>query len=106
MFVGVAQKERPCLILCFCRYYIVSGSLDNSVRVWDFASGNCTKELNGHTNDVTSVCVTPDNRYIVNGSDDKDYQSVEYCTLLFFVVVGRMGCCNLKVLCFFLCVCL
>lgn len=49
--------------MCVCRY-IISASWDKTVRVWDVANGTCVKELNGHTDEVSSVCVLPDNRYI------------------------------------------
>ena len=37
---------------------VVSGSVDNTLKVWDSVSGRCLQTLSGHTNvsDV-SVCV-------------------------------------------------
>jgi len=51
--------------------YIVSGSDDKSVRVWDASTGSELKELKGHTNWVTSVAFSPDGKHIVSGSRDK-----------------------------------
>ncbi|MDX4026066.1 caspase family protein [Aliarcobacter skirrowii] len=51
--------------------YIVSGSDDKTVRLWDFKSGKLLKTLNGHSNSVNSVTISSDNRYIVSGSSDK-----------------------------------
>ena len=51
--------------------YIVSGSDDKTVRLWDFKSGKLLKTLNGHSNSVNSVAISSDNRYIVSGSSDK-----------------------------------
>ena len=42
--------------------HIVSGSSDNTVRVWDASSGEEVKKLVGHTSSVYSI---------VSGSDDK-----------------------------------
>ena len=46
---------------------------DNTVRVWDLASGACRHTLRGHTDEVTSVSVSvaPDGRMAVSGSQDK-----------------------------------
>ncbi|KIM34762.1 hypothetical protein M413DRAFT_33045 [Hebeloma cylindrosporum] len=51
--------------------YIVSGSDDNSVRVWDALTGVELKQLNGHTSQVTSVAFSSDGSHIVSGSWDK-----------------------------------
>ncbi|GLB43824.1 hypothetical protein LshimejAT787_1500080 [Lyophyllum shimeji] len=51
--------------------HIVSGSWDNSVRVWDASTGEQLKELNGHTARVTSVAFSTDRNHIVSGSGDK-----------------------------------
>ena len=48
--------------------HIVAGSYDNSVRVWDASTGSELKELNGHTNLVTSVVFSPDGNHIISGS--------------------------------------
>ena len=49
---------------------IVSGSRDNSVRVWDAASGELLKVLGGHTDEVLSVSFSPDGTRIVSGEDE------------------------------------
>ena len=49
----------------------ISGSDDNTVRVWDLESGECLKVLEGHTDFVKSVALTPDGRKAISGSYDK-----------------------------------
>jgi WD40 repeat protein len=49
----------------------VSGSEDESVRVWDASTGLELKELNGHTGFVISVAFSRDGMHIVSGSYDK-----------------------------------
>ena len=50
---------------------IVSGSNDNTLRLWDAASGKpIGPPLQGHTDVVRSVAFSPDGRRIVSGSDD------------------------------------
>ena len=51
--------------------YIVSGSRDNTIKLWDIKSGEEIRTFEGHSRWVTSVAITPDGKYIVSGSDDK-----------------------------------
>ena len=37
----------------------LSGSKDDTVRVWDLSTGRCTAVLEGHTDGVHSVAMTP-----------------------------------------------
>ena len=51
--------------------YIVSGSLDETIRIWDASTQlQIGKPLTGHTNSVRSVAYSPDGRHIVSGSGD------------------------------------
>ncbi len=49
---------------------IVTGSADNTVRVWDAKTFAELATLKGHTDNVWSVAVTPDGARIVTGSRD------------------------------------
>ncbi|MBM4025646.1 MAG: TIR domain-containing protein [Planctomycetes bacterium] len=51
--------------------YAVSGSLDQTLKVWDLASGKALHTLGGHKGWVFAVAVRDDGRYAVSGSDDK-----------------------------------
>lgn len=51
--------------------HIVSGSWDESVRVWDASTGEMLKVLEGHTSYVRSVTFSSDDRRIVSSSEDK-----------------------------------
>ena len=48
---------------------IVSGSCDNTIRIWSPDTGDCLRTLKGHTKQVSCVAVLPDGR-IVSGSYD------------------------------------
>jgi WD40 repeat protein len=50
---------------------LASGSEDNTIRLWDAASGALLRTLEGHTDDVRSVAFSPDGRLLASGSYDK-----------------------------------
>ena len=49
----------------------MSGSYDNTLKVWDAQTGQEPLTLKGHSDAVTSVSFSPDGKRIVSGSDDK-----------------------------------
>ncbi len=51
--------------------YVVSGSHDKTVRLWELATGKEVRRFTGHSDYVNSVAVTPDGKYVVSGSADK-----------------------------------
>ena len=50
--------------------YVVSGSYDNTVRIWDVATGNATHTYVGHSNWINSVAFSPDGINVASGSND------------------------------------
>jgi WD40 repeat protein len=48
---------------------VVSGAADRTLRVWDLATGETTRTLEGHSDSVAAVAVLPDGR-VVSGSAD------------------------------------
>jgi hypothetical protein len=49
---------------------IVSGSWDNSIKIWDLSSSSLLSSLAGHLREITSVAFSPDGSKIVSGSVD------------------------------------
>lgn len=79
--------------------FLISGSRDKTIKVWDASVGNCLFTLIGHDNWVRGVCWHPGGKYIISVSDDKTlriwdivnkrcYKTVEahshFCTSLDF----------------------
>src|SRR5512135_2205327 len=50
--------------------HALSGSDDNTVRLWEVESGHCLRVLEGHTASVLSVAWSPDGQRALSGSDD------------------------------------
>ena len=52
--------------------YVVSGSTDSTVRIWDSETGQIMRgPLEGHTGSIRSVAFSPDERHIVSCSADQ-----------------------------------
>ena len=49
----------------------LSGSWDNTLRLWNLASGSTIRTLTGHTDMALSVAIAPDGRTALSGSYDK-----------------------------------
>jgi WD40 repeat protein len=48
----------------------LSGSRDNTLKLWDVATGKELRTLTGHTDEVASVVFSPDGRTALSGSRD------------------------------------
>lgn len=53
-------------------HYVVSGCDDNTIKIWGVKDGKLLRTLQGHTDIVTSVAISPDGKYIVSGSGKRD----------------------------------
>jgi len=51
--------------------YIISGSRDRTIKIWQVSTGACVKTLQGHDNWVRQVLIHPSGRFIVSCGDDK-----------------------------------
>lgn len=51
--------------------FLISGSRDKTIKVWDVGLGTCLFTLIGHDNWVRGVCWHPGGKYIISVSDDK-----------------------------------
>ena len=49
---------------------VASGSEDNTVRIWNAATGKLQRELKGHNYTVTSVAFSPKGERVASGSED------------------------------------
>jgi WD40 repeat protein len=51
--------------------YVLSGSLDKTIRLWDVDSSQEVRRFLGHSDGVRSVSFTPGGHYIVSGGDNQ-----------------------------------
>jgi serine/threonine protein kinase len=58
----------------------LSGSEDNTLRLWELTTGKCVRTFEGHTNIVNSVSISPDGRWALSGSEDKTLRLWELAT--------------------------
>ena len=60
--------------------YLVSGSADCTLKIWELTTSRLIATLNGHSEPVSAVAITPDNRWIVSGSSDNTVKIWELST--------------------------
>ena len=51
--------------------WIVSGSWDETLKVWDAATGQEVRTMRGHAGRIRSVALSADGKRMVSGSDDR-----------------------------------
>lgn len=64
-------KAVTCVAVSDDESVVISGSDDNTVKVWDGLSGSLKNSLEGHVDAVTSVAVSCDGTIIASGSNDR-----------------------------------
>ena len=57
--------------------YLVSGSRDKTVKLWDPLKNTCLATFTCHDNWVRSVLLHPNGKYIISCSDDKSIRVVD-----------------------------
>lgn len=72
----VSDKNKfsgDCIAISNDDKYLVAANYggENWIYVWDIVSGKSVKTLKGHTKDVLSLAISPDNNYIASGSKDE-----------------------------------
>ncbi|KAG8497080.1 hypothetical protein CXB51_008336 [Gossypium anomalum] len=50
--------------------YLITGSDDNTAKVWDYQTKSCVQTLESHTHNVSAVCFHPELPIIITGSED------------------------------------
>lgn len=66
---------------------VISGSLDNTIKIWNLQTGQLKRTLTGHTGVVDYLSVTPDGKYIVSGES----KNVRIWNLLTGALIRELG---------------
>lgn len=59
---------------------LISGSADQTIKVWDLATGNLLRTLTGHTSFINHLAISPDGKLLVSASADKTIKIWELAT--------------------------
>ena len=62
--------------------YIVTGSLDHTIKLWNISNGKEIRSFNYHTDKIFSVSFSPDGKYILSASSDNS-------AIIFNVLTGE-----------------
>ncbi|MGB3346188.1 MAG: tetratricopeptide repeat protein, partial [Candidatus Humimicrobiia bacterium] len=52
------------------KQYIISGSDDGTIKLWDLNNGECLLTFEGHKYGINTIAFSKDDRYIISGSSD------------------------------------
>lgn len=51
--------------------HAISGSWDQTLKIWDLQTGQEMRTLTGHWDNVSAIAITPDGRHVISGSWDQ-----------------------------------
>jgi transcription initiation factor TFIID subunit 5 len=51
--------------------YLLTGSSDRTMRMWDTASGKCVRVFTGHSAAIRSIAISHSGKYLASAGDDK-----------------------------------
>jgi WD40 repeat protein len=68
----LAGHTGPCMGCAVSRdgSFVVSASLDNTLKIWDTATGEERATLAGHTDSILGCAISPDGSFVVSASSD------------------------------------
>ena len=68
--------------------HIISGAVDNTVRIWNLEDNSLEAVLHGHTGKISRILVTNDCKYIISASHDKTGRIWSFITKMQVAIVA------------------
>lgn len=59
---------------------LLTASVDNTVRMWDLATGRCIQVFQGHTGGITALALARDGKHLATASNDHTARSWDLVT--------------------------
>lgn len=60
----------PILAVALDDMFVYSAGIDNDILIWDIRTGEVQNRLQGHTDTVTGIKISPDGNYLLSSSMD------------------------------------
>lgn len=86
---GLGSSEVSCVVLIPGRRQIVSGSVKNTLNVWDLDSGRLLRSLKGSNEFVSEVSLIPTKEEVVSGSENKSAKGTQLESRLVCALEGH-----------------
>src|ERR687886_561652 len=80
--ITFAEDSRQVSSVCLSEdsQFALSGSNDDTLKLWEVATGHCLRTFEGHTSSVNSVYLSADSRIALSGSSDRTLKLWEVAT--------------------------
>ena len=65
------EEKEPAGTSADCQMIIMSGSVDTSLRTWDWQGSGVLKTFDGHSKQVLTVALSKDGKFAASGAKDK-----------------------------------
>ena len=57
-------------LICKDGATIISAGKDKKIKVWNWVNDKLIETLSGHVGNVNALCISPNEDYLISGSDD------------------------------------
>jgi WD40 repeat protein len=71
LFRNRHQEQVTALSFSKDGYFLASGSLDRTVKIWDLRTGELVRTLSDHTGEIKDIIFTPDGKHLISASSDR-----------------------------------
>jgi len=73
--------------------FLVSGSFDKTIKIWDLMIGECIQTISAHSEAIITCNITSDDKWIVSTANDNTLKIFDFSGKLFFDIENIEGKC-------------